>query len=249
MNSFEKSSHSFSPLSLAVVASFPSAARSGRDDERLRFLAGELSPLLDRLGRALTDIAPHLRTFSDSPASPASSRRAGEEEESKEAVPSGDQQPPASDPFSGLWSRMEDGGRAAAAPGAAAGGSATEPARQQSSGLDALEALTSMLRSRRAPSPPPGMAFRQNISTSSSRALEGGANAASGHVDIHIHAILSPLSRLAGLASGLQVMRSFPLKLFLFWISVADYIFVYTTLPSESAGTEPRRVRLTLGAQ
>jgi hypothetical protein len=207
---FEKSSHSFSPLSLAVVASFPSAARSGRDDERLRFLAGELSPLLDRLGRALTDIAPHLRTFSDSPAS----RRAGEEEESKEAVPSGDQQPPALDPFSGLWSRMEDGGRAAAASGAAAGGSATEPARQQSSGLDALEALTSMLRSRRAPSPPPGMAFRQNISTSSSRALEGGATAASGHVDIHIHAILSPLSRLAGLASGLQVMRSFPLKLF-----------------------------------
>lgn len=35
------------------------------NDQRLRQLAGEFSPLFDRLGRALTDLAPQLRHFAD----------------------------------------------------------------------------------------------------------------------------------------------------------------------------------------
>jgi hypothetical protein len=144
---------------------------AGVSDSRLRFLAGELSPLLDRLGRVLTDFAPHLRTYSDSPSRVGDS---GAEESKDQEQAAGSSNEPT-------------------AASAASGGSRSDPIPR-----DALEALTSLLRSRRAPSPPTGLAYRQNVSTSTTRSGHAGSTGNSGHLDIHIHAILTPLNRPLG---------------------------------------------------
>jgi hypothetical protein len=165
---------------------------SDSTDARLRFLAGELSPLLDRLGRVLTDFAPHLRTYSDSP---ARSGGGGGSEESKEQELSSVSNSPAG------------------ATAATTAGMQADPIPR-----DALEVLTSLLRSRRAPSPPAHLAYRQNVSTSTARTGLVGTSGNAGHLDIHIHAILTPLNRQQGttadnsentsVASGAASMQS-----------------------------------------
>ena len=201
-----------------------------RDDERLKYLAGELSPLLDRMGRALTDLAPHLRSFSDSPntlrrqSTSQEESKTSEDETNVDSV--GNQEFNPSDlPRASSGNGDSDGnnrdvnceddngnanGQESIQSTAATTNSqiptvdSTNASTTQSTstettpaairtGMDTLEALTSILRSRRAPSPPPERVYRQNISTSNTRGgLAGLGLGGNNHVDIHIHAILTP---------------------------------------------------------
>ena len=167
-------------------------------DSRMRYLAGELSPLLDRLGRALTDIAPHLRYLADHPPAHPRQWSEGEEEERKQSESMNDSTNSASN-MTSLHDDTTSPGNMRAGTGSESIGvnaigneDSTTPGFSRTGGFDALETLTSMLRSRRAPSPPPERAYRQNISTTTGRGNLTGLGGRNGnHVDIHIHAILT----------------------------------------------------------
>jgi len=122
-------------------------------EERLRGAVGDLCPLLDRLGRALTDTAAHMYRVSGS----HNSETRGEEESPQEQL-------------------------------------------QEETNSTMLLGTTQGLR-RRSPSPPPESHYRLPVSQPT-RAAPGSLLGAGNHIDIHIHAILTPLRAGAGQQDG-----------------------------------------------
>ena len=209
----------------------PMGTPTERNDERLRFLAGEVAPLIDRLGRAFTDLAPHLARFSaeelpaqaaaeaaaavDAAAAAAADAMAASSSATPAAVSSGEDAEE-DEEVAQLSTTSDVAPAAPAAAAAAVPAPAFSPyvSGQEQSGVSAarsqLEATLSSLMRPRPPSPPPQRAYRQPVSTSTRPPFTLPGIGGNGHLDIHIHAILTPLRNATtrGLALGRQRMSS-----------------------------------------
>ncbi|CAM9566036.1 unnamed protein product [Chrysoparadoxa australica] len=126
---------------------------------RSQLMARNAAPLLDRLGRVLTDLAPHVARLGDQPTT---------------GSPRG---------WDGREQQQAEGQAQAEAPwGITSAGQSSQSAGRARSGRVRAAGRTGRNRSR-SPSPSPDTAIRRLIATR-------GAEASTGNIDIHIHAIV-----------------------------------------------------------
>lgn len=144
--------------------------RGYRATERLVHVSRALVPFLDRLGRVMSDIAPHMNLQFTPPT-----------EEGADATTSTNASPAAASRQSG-------------APDATVGQPATRESEDQAALRAAIATLPPALQQLlqpRPPSPPPELAYRQPINSVAGRFGGSGLNG-NRMLDIHIHAIVTP---------------------------------------------------------
>eukprot|EP01041_Mallomonas_annulata_P006092 gene6092-12299_t len=196
-----------------------------RESPRLRLIASELCPLLDRFGRVLVDITPHLNTLANSPVHSNDYVNNNDDDDGESKYEGGTtatamtghgRDRPRSNDLSERSRRVRRNnsgseGSAATTPSIMRPSSNVDNNSSRSSNTTATATATAMstmsteaalmaLLRNRSPSPSADQVFRQPILVGphASRSAQGDAGSGglgglANHLDIHIHAILTPL--------------------------------------------------------